>query len=199
MKHQIRHLKRRDRKLAKVIEKINLEPLMKTNNHFRHLVESIISQQLSVKAADTITTRFIKLFAKKKIAKFPTPKDILKTRKNVLRSAGISGQKASYIRNIARAKIDFKKIKQMGDEEVIVELTKIKGIGRWTAEMFLMFSLQRDDVFSCGDLGLLNGMKKVYGLRKHPSRRQVEKITAKWKPYRTLAARYLWASLDNNG
>lgn len=85
----------------------------------------------------------------------------------------------------------------MGDEDVIVDLVRVKGIGRWTAEMFLMFSLGRDDVFSYGDLGLRNAMQRLYKLKKHPTPAQAEKISAKWRPYRTLASRYLWASIDN--
>lgn len=194
MKHQIHHLKKHDKKLAEVISKVDLKSLAEVTNHFQSLVESIISQQLSVKAADTITNRFVALFPRKK---FPSPQDILKTKDSIIRSVGISGQKISYIKNIAKAELDFKEIDKMSDEEVIIELTKIKGIGQWTAEMFLMFSLQRDDVFSYGDLGLRNAMKNIYGLRKHPTIQKAEKISGAWKPYRTLACRYLWASLDN--
>lgn len=194
MHHQIRHLKKSDKKLAKVIRRIKLKPLEKSNEHFQHLVESIISQQISLKAAASITKKFIALFSGKK---FPAPKDVLAKSDRMLRAAGISGQKAAYIKNIARAELDFKKIKKMSDEEVVEELTKIKGIGRWTAEMFLMFSLGREDVFSYGDLGLLNGMVKIYGLRKLPSRKKAKEITDKWRPYRTLGSRYMWEVLDN--
>lgn len=108
--------------------------------------------------------------------------------------------KASFIKDLARkiidGTVDFKKMDAWSDEEVIEHLVRVKGIGRWTAEMFLMFSLRREDVFSYGDLGLRNAMQKIYKMKKHPTPRQAEKISEKWRPYRTLASRYLWASLE---
>ena len=117
-----------------------------------------------------------------------------------MRTAGLSGMKVNFLkdlaRHVARGSVDFKKMRRMTDEEVIGYLTRVKGIGRWSAEMFLMFSLGRPDVFSYGDLGLRNAMRNLYGLSKHPTARQAEKISAAWRPYRTLASRYLWASVD---
>jgi DNA-3-methyladenine glycosylase II len=106
-----------------------------------------------------------------------------------------------YLKDLAKHvledKIDFKKINKQSDEEVIAELTAVKGIGRWTAEMFLIFALKRPDVFSAGDLGLRNAIKKLYGLKKDPTPAQLAKIAALWSPHRSLASRYLWASLNN--
>ena len=117
-----------------------------------------------------------------------------------IRSTGPSWSKVSYIKNIARAvvsgNLDLQKINEKSDEDVIVELTKIKGIGRWTAEMFLMFTLGREDIFSYGDLGLRKGIMKLYGYKKEPTVKQMEKLTNRWKPYRTYAARILWRSLE---
>jgi DNA-3-methyladenine glycosylase II len=204
MKHAkpIEHL-RRDRVLRKVIDKISLpdhawhkDP--KAHDHFRALVVAIINQQLSGKAANTIQKRFEALFPRKK---FPSVKAVLKMSPAKMRKVGLSKMKVSFIKDLAKkiedGTVDFKKMPMWTDEEVIEHLVQVKGIGRWTAEMFLMFSLARDDVFSYGDLGLRNAMQKLYKLRKHPSPKQAEKIAAAWKPYRSLASRYLWASLDN--
>ncbi len=197
MRQKIKHLKK-DKKLAKIIGRSKLEPLKKRDNHFRSLVRAIIGQQLSVKAANTIMDRFLALFPK---TDFPTPKQILKMDKEKLRRCGLSYSKVSYIKDLAakiiNKTIDLKKVEDMPDQEVIDHLVQVKGIGRWSAEMFLIFSLAREDVFSYGDLGLRNAMKKIYGLRKHPSPETAEKISRTWKPYRSLASRYLWKSLDN--
>lgn len=191
------HLAKSDPKLAPIIARVKLKPLRKGTNHFRSLAEAIMSQQLSGKAADTIITRVRALFPKKD---FPGPKDILKISEEKLRSAGLSGMKVSFLKDLSRrtldGSLDLKNIHTMDDETVIEHLCVVKGIGRWTAEMFLMFALARPDVFSHGDLGLKNGIKKLYKLREHASLSRAEKIAEKWKPYRTYAARYLWRSND---
>jgi DNA-3-methyladenine glycosylase II len=162
---------------------------------YEGLIESIISQQLSVKAADTIFVRFLKLFKSKS---FPKPKDVLKMKDDTLRTAGISYQKISYIKSVAHAfetkQIDHKKIIKLSDEEVIAELTKIKGVGRWTAEMKLIFTLNRSDVFSIGDLGLRNAIIKLYGIS---DKKEMLKLSETWKPFRSYACWYLWRSLEN--
>lgn len=197
MNHR-RHLSQADPKLGKIISERRLVELNPHGNHFQFLVESIISQQLSVKASDTIIARFKKLFGRKK---FPTPKDILAMPVETMRAAGLSGMKVSFIKDLATKVADksirLKHLPDLANEEIVIYLTQVKGIGRWTVEMFLMFGLGRPDVFSYGDLGLKNAMKKIYKLRAHPTLKQMERISAKWKPYRTYAARYLWASLDN--
>ena len=158
------------------------------------LVESIISQQLSVKAADTIFGRFKALFGRK----FPSPKAILTMDDEKLRACGLSYAKVSYVKSVANAfvsdLIDIEKITKQSDEEVIAELTQIKGVGQWTAEMILIFTLKRPDVFSIGDLGLRNAITKLYGVI---DRKEMLKLSESWKPYRSTACWYLWRSLEN--
>jgi DNA-3-methyladenine glycosylase II len=193
----IAYLKAADPVLGIIIGQVDLRPRRRRASHFHYLVGSIISQQLSTKAADTIMTRFRALFPGRH---FPAPAEVAAVPMKKLRGVGLSNQKASYIKDlaghIATGKISFKKLRRLDDEEVIVQLTAVRGIGRWTAEMFLMFALERPDIFSYGDLGLRNALKKLYKLRASPTPRQAEKITAAWRPHRTLASRYLWASLS---
>ena len=163
---------------------------------YKALVHSIMSQQLSSKAAATIARRFVDLFG----GTFPTPAQVLAMPAERLRSAGLSGMKVSFIRDLAQRVQDgtlhLDALDTMTDEEVIAELTKVKGIGRWTAEMFLMFRLHRPDVLPVGDLGIVNAMKKAYGLRKPPTPARMMKIGESWRPYRSVACWYLWRSLD---
>lgn len=192
-----KHLSKVDTKLGELIKVVNLPVQRKSRRtHFEALVEAIVSQQLSVKAADTIFFRFVALFGK-----FPKPEQILKMKDSKLREVGLSYQKISYIKDLA-TKVLSKDLKlntlsRLDNEAVINELVKVKGIGRWTAEMFLMFSLLRPDVFSSGDLGLRNAIIKLYKLKKPPTEKQLERITKKWSPHRTTASRYLWKSLNN--
>lgn len=192
------HLSKSDPVLAAVIERTALKRRLRETDHFRSLARAIIGQQISGKAAASIRKRFAELAPKKE---FPEPRDIASMPLKKLRRIGLSRQKAGYLkdlsRKIAKGGINFRAFASASDEEVIVELTKVKGIGRWTAEMFLMFSLGRQDVFSYGDLGLQNAVKKLYRLRSHPTQKQLEKISSAWKPHRSLASRYLWASLKN--
>jgi len=161
---------------------------------YEELVESIIGQQLSGKAADTIFKRFLKIFDDK----FPRPEKLLKTDDEKLRSAGMSYSKASYIKNIAKAfkngDLDIKILKKMNDEEVIKKLTKIKGVGNWTAEMTLIFTLKREDVFSLGDAGLRRAIKNLYNIDKE---KDILELAETWKPKRSFACWYLWRSLEN--
>jgi DNA-3-methyladenine glycosylase II len=191
-----KHLQQQDKVLAKLIDQIDLSLRIPDGSYFESLVESIISQQLSVKASDTIYTRFKKLFKNERI----NPEEALNLSDDVIRATGISYQKISYIKDLAQKTIEsgivFEQFEIMTDEEIITELVKVKGIGRWTAEMFLMFAMGRPDVFSYGDLGLQNAIQRLYGLKEKPNKKQAEKIAGKWKPYRTLACRYLWKSLE---
>lgn len=192
------HLRSVDQKLAKIIDRYPLKPQKRLpRSHFEALVEAIISQQLSVKAADTIFARFVALFP---YAKFPKPEAVVTLPLSKFRQVGISGQKASYIKDLASAvvkgQLKLRSLYRLDNEQVIAELTKIKGIGRWTAEMFLMFTLRRPDVFSYGDLGLRNAIQRLYKLKNAPSEQQLESISKKWSPHRTTAARYLWKSLE---
>lgn len=203
---QAKHLSLADPILGAAISQIKIDENRKPNkNHFRSLVESIVSQQLSVKASDTIFARFVELFVKsgdiKTARSFPKPDQILKMPDTRLRKVGLSGSKVKYIKDLAKKvhekEVQLNRLHKMSDEEVIEHLVQVKGIGRWTGEMFLMFSLARPDIFSHGDLGLRNAIKKLYGFKEAPTTKQIEKIVTKWSPYRTLASRYLWRSLDN--
>ena len=191
------HFEVADKILFDVIPAIKPFTIEKSDKLFLSLVESIISQQLSVKAGDTIVKRFLALFPTENI----TPEAVLSTPRETLRSVGMSWSKADYVHNISRAfvekQLDLANLDNFSDEEIIIELTKIKGIGQWTAEMFLMFTMAREDVFSYGDVGLQNAIQKLYKLKEKPTKKQMEKISKKWTPYRTYAARILWRSLDN--
>lgn len=168
----------------------------KSSDYFKNLCREIIGQQLSGKVADIIFDRFEKLFQKKLV----TPKRVLSLSEEILRGTGMSWSKTRFILDLAQKVIStlvpLDTLDQLPDHEVIGELTKVKGIGPWTAEMFLMFTLGREDVFSFGDLGLRRAIQKLYGFKKEPSIKQMEKIVTKWKPYRTYAARILWRSSD---
>lgn len=172
--------------------------LTKSNDIFFSLVESIISQQLSVKASNTIVHRFLSLFPDKKV----TPQQTLVLSREQLRLVGMSWNKADYVQNIARAitekKLDIANLDSLSEEEVTTQLTQIKGIGKWTAEMFLMFTLGREDIFSVGDVGLQNAIQKLYKIKKKPTVKQLITISNKWKPYRTYACRILWMYKDNS-
>ena len=181
--------------LGKIIDKVGDYSLKRRNHHFAVLVESIISQQLATKAAEAIFRRFTKLYPK-----FPTATQILATRKSKLRKSGISGMKIDYLKDLARnieeGKLKIKSLPKMSDEQVIEQLTQIKGIGRWTAEMFLIFSLGRQDVLPVHDLGLRKGVQFAFSLSQLPKPKEVEKLGERWKPYRSIATWYLWKSLQ---
>jgi len=165
------------------------------NGLFAELAESIVSQQLSVKAADTIWGRF-KLLVDSKV----TPKKVLALDVEKMRAVGLSYQKAGYLQSIAAAvtngEIDLGSLHKLPDDQVAAELVKLKGVGPWTAEMFLMFTLGRPDVFSFLDLGLLRGFEKAYG-KAGVTRADMEPVVAKWAPYRTYAAMALWRHKDS--
>ena len=186
---------KQDPNLAKIIEHVGDYQIKKRNNHFAVLVESIISQQLAGAAAEAIFTRFKKLYTK-----FPTASQILDTKDAKLRSVGLSGMKVKYLKDLAQkiedGKLRIRSVSKMTDDEVIEHLTQVKGIGRWTAEMFLIFSLGRLDVLPTGDLGLRKGVQMAFSLSELPKPKEVEKIGMRWKPYRSVATWYLWKSLQ---
>jgi DNA-3-methyladenine glycosylase II len=190
------HFKKSDPILYKASIAIEFQEINPVANHFLKLVRSIIGQQLSVKAASTIFSRFEKLFPKEKI----TPERILKMDKEKIRSCGVSYSKIEYIKDLSKKvvdkNLDLANIDTLDNKTVIEKLTMVKGIGPWSAEMFLMFSLARPDVFSTGDLGLKNAIKKLYKIDKI-SNEDLITISAKWSPYRTYACMILWQSLDN--
>jgi DNA-3-methyladenine glycosylase II len=162
---------------------------------FQEIVESIIGQQLSLKAASTIADRFVVLFS----GSFPTPQQILEMDREKMRAVGMSYAKIDYIKSVAEAflkgDISAEKLKSLSDDEITEELTKLKGIGPWTAEMILIFTLNRPDIFSIGDAGLKRAIYKLYGLTKPE---EILKLSESWKPHRSTAAWYLWRSLENN-
>lgn len=186
---------KQDPNLVKIIERIGDYQIKKRNNHFAVLVESIISQQLASAAAEAIFARFKKLYPK-----FPTADHILNTKDAKLRSVGLSSMKVEYLKDLAQkiedGKLKMRNLSKMNDNEIIEHLTQVKGIGRWTAEMFLIFSLGRLDVFPTGDLGLRKGVQMAFSLSELPKPKEVEEIGERWKPYRSVATWYLWKSLQ---
>lgn len=204
-KKQEAYLAERDPVLGAVIARITLKPLRRatdpggtsTTAYFQTLVTSIIGQQISLAAASSIARRVHEHFEGS-----PTPEQLLDAPHESLRSLGLSNSKVIYLKDLALhvsdGRLDLDHVATLSDEEVVRELVAVKGIGPWTAEMFLMFSLRREDVFSYGDVGLINAMIRLYRLRKPPSKVRLQRIVNRWAPYRTLAARYLWASLSEN-
>ncbi len=192
------HFKKQDPLLHSFAVKITVIKILKPENpknYFLALCDAIAGQQLSGKAADAIFARFKTLYPKG-----VAPKAVFDTKHEKLRAAGMSNAKARYLRNLAEAvvngKLHLDNLSNLSDEEVKKQLIQVKGIGPWTAEMFLMFTLGRPDIFSHGDLGLRKGLKKIYGFKKFPSIRTVERITKKWSPYKTYASMILWKSLE---
>jgi DNA-3-methyladenine glycosylase II len=198
MEHII-HLSK-DKKLKKIIEQQPMYLLSKRKNVHLHLCSSIMSQQLNTKVADILYKRFISLYN----TKIPTAQQILDTPFETLRAIGLSNAKVNYIHNVCRFFIEEKitdtALHKMSNEELIIYLSKIKGVGQWTVEMILMFTLGREDVFALDDLGIQQSVAKLYGLdasNKKLLKDKMIKISEKWKPYRTYACRYLWDWKDN--
>ncbi len=191
----------KDRKLKKLLETHPSHQLKKRRNICTYLCASIMSQQLSTKVADVIYRRFLALYNDKE----PSPQQIIDMPFDTLRSIGLSNAKTNYVKNVARFEIDFgmsaAKLNKMSNEEVIEYLTQIKGVGRWTVEMLLMFALGREDVFAVDDLGIQNAMIKLYKLDnsdKKLLKEKLIKISDKWNPYRTYACLHLWQWKDNS-
>ena len=186
----------KDKKLKKIISSVGECKLKTISNPFEALIEAIITQQISDSAGKSISLKFKNLFG----TTYPTPTDIINSSTNEIKSVGLSRMKAEYIFDISKLivdkKLNFKIFKKMSDDEVISELIKIRGIGKWTAEMYLIFGLGRLDVFPLGDLGLINGIKKLYGL-ENPTNTEILKITNKWIPYRTIGTWYIWKGVKN--
>jgi DNA-3-methyladenine glycosylase II len=196
-KEALLHLQK-DKKLAALIKQVEIKVPKPAKNLYPVLIGSIVSQQLSVKAAATIHSRFLDLFQDK----YPHPEKVLKLKDEQMRNAGLSFQKLNYIRNIAKFSqensFEHKVISKMSDEEIIAHLTQIKGVGKWTVEMLLMFALARPDVMPYDDLGIQNGIKLVYGLKSEGKvlKADMEKISKRWSPYRSYACLYLWKYKD---
>jgi len=196
----IAHLSK-DKKFKKLIDIKKPYKLKKRKNIHNYLCASIMSQQLSTKVADVIHQRFLNLFDSAN----PTPEQILAMPFDTLRAIGLSNAKTNYVRNVAQFAIekgiDHKHLNKLSNEEVIEYLTQIKGVGRWTTEMLLMFALGREDVFAIDDLGVQNAMIKLYKLDKSDKKKLREdllRISQKWSPYRTYACIHLWRWKDNS-
>ena len=200
LKEAAEYLARTDAQLAPIIARAGLPTIVPNKNYYQALVESIISQQLSVKAAATIQKRFLELFPGDE---FPTPGQILEKDIEELRSVGLSRQKGTYIQDLAvkvlEETVRFNHLDALTNDEVIKELTSIKGVGVWTVHMFLMFCMGRMDVLPTGDLGIKNGMYALYDLKEKPTPEEMETLAKvyKWHPYETVASWYVWHSLDN--
>src|SRR5689334_8598670 len=195
----VRHLKKVDPVLARVIESVGpcRLPIRREGTHFQALARSIVFQQLSGKAAGTIHGRFAALFP----SDGPEPASLLEFSDAQLRGVGLSRQKIAYLRDLANKVVSgglpLDEVDRMDDDELIAHLVQVKGIGRWTAQMFLMFRLGRRNVLPELDLGIQNAIRRAYGKRKRPSPKQVRAIGAKWSPHSTVACWYLWRSLEN--
>ena len=194
----LNHLRGADPVMARLIRRVGpcrFGPIT-DHTHFYHLVRAIVYQQLSWKAAATIHRRVIALFD----SETPDPAEVAAAKEPRLRSAGLSRQKAAYIRDLARrvhtGDVPLGEIASLPDDEVIATLTRVKGIGVWSAQMFLMFRLGRPDVLPVLDLGIRKGVQLTYRLRSLPTPQRVQKIGAPWSPWSTIASWYLWRSLD---
>lgn len=197
-KKAVRALRRADPKLARVIAAAGPCTLAPTTwTPFQALLRSIVYQQLSGKAAQTILGRVVALFP----GEFPTPHQILGARDEALRGAGLSHNKVRAVRDLAEktlAKVvpDRAALAHMDDEQIIEQCTLVRGVGRWTVEMMLMFHLGRPDVLPVADLGIQKGAMRVYGLRKLPSAERLEKLAEAWRPWRTVGSWYMWRAVE---
>jgi DNA-3-methyladenine glycosylase II len=195
MRKAITHLKKSDPILAAVIVRTGVYRMRYNPPEFHTLAEAVVYQQLNGKAALTIFKRFAALAGDPVM-----PEGILKLTDAQLRSVGLSRQKSSYLKDMAgrasRGELDFTRLSKMTDDEVITHLTQVKGVGVWTAHMFLMFALRRPNVLPTGDFGIRLAIKKLYKKRKMPKPEVMTKIAKPWEPYRSVACWYLWRSLD---
>ncbi len=197
--HARRHLMRADPVMAAIVKAHGACGLAAraSEPRLRALTRALVAQQLSVKAAHTIFQRFLALFP---ADGFPAPERILEVPAARLREVGLSWRKAEYLHDLCRRTLDgslpLERLDEMSDEEVTTALTAVKGIGRWTAEMILIFQLGRPDILPLDDVGLLRAARQAYGLRKRPTPGQFTRMGEKWRPYRSIACWYLWAELD---
>lgn len=195
----INFLQHSDQVLGQLIEQIGpckLDSSQQNGDLFSSLSRAILSQQLSTKAAAAIHRRFLQLYPEP----FPSALDILNTPEEVLRNVGVSRPKISYLKDLATKVLSglptLEELEVMDDESIILTLTQVKGIGRWTVQMLLIFRMNRADVLPVDDLGIRAGIRKAYVLDELPSKQTVERLGQKWKPYRTIASWYLWRSLE---
>jgi DNA-3-methyladenine glycosylase II len=190
-------LRKLDPEMTPLLDAFQMEDLQPETDYYRSLTRAIIYQQLSGKAAKTISDRFVALYKEKK---YPSPKDVLKTDHEILRSVGLSNAKAKYIKNISEAfldgSVDHQNLGSLSDDDIMNQLVSIKGVGPWTAQMFLMFTLNRPDIFPTGDLGVQKGFQQYFKLKELPSPKIMEKRSQKWKPHRTVASLFFWKVVD---
>jgi DNA-3-methyladenine glycosylase II len=195
MKEAIDHLKRSDPILSEIIDRVGEYQIGFRNPDFESLARSIVYQQLTGKVASVIFGRLLKA-----VGGQLSPENVLKLRPSRMRTLGLSAQKTAYIRDLARHTRDgllvFEELSALPDTEVIERLTQVKGIGTWTAHMFLIFTLRRPDVLPTGDLGIRSAIRKAYGMAELPAPAEMETIAASWRPYCSVASWYLWRSLD---
>jgi 3-methyladenine DNA glycosylase/8-oxoguanine DNA glycosylase len=205
MRHAVRHLKKSDPVLSAIIERLGTFRMEYDDPSFEAMARSIVFQQLAGKAAATIFARFSNACAGRRAGNPDTPfqmtpASVLALTDEEMRACGLSRQKISYLRDLAArtqaGEIDFAHIAQMPEEEVVERLTRVKGIGVWSAHMFLMFALRHPDIMPTGDFGIRAAVKKHYRKRKLPTPAQLLKLSQPWRPYRSVACWYLWRSLD---
>ena len=197
IKKAVKYLRQSDPELIPLLDAFKIQDLQPETDYFKSLTRSIVYQQLSGKAAKTISDRFILLYKDKS---YPTPVDVINIDHEKLRSVGLSNSKAQYIKNIAHAFLDnpdtYDSLEKMDDQDIIDTLITIKGVGPWTAQMFLMFTLNRPDVFPVTDLGVQKGFKHYYKLSEMPTPGQMLKKSEQWAPYRTVVSLYFWRLLE---
>lgn len=197
MTHALTHLQAADPRLGALIERVGPYVQEFSQPVFASLARSIVFQQLSTKVAATIYGRL-----QAALAPLPVEAEgVLRLKPEEMRAFGFSNAKVAYVRSLAEktldGTVDFDKLLEMPDREVIAHLTQVKGVGEWTAQMFLMFALRRPDVLPCADLGIRTAMKNVYRMRELPKPVRMEKVARPWRPYASVACWYLWRSLDN--
>lgn len=191
----LKHLAVADARLEDIIKSVGAYEIKLQKDPFHSLVESIIYQQPAGSAADAIFRRFVKIYGS-----FPRSARLLATKDSKLRAAGLSGRKIEYLKDLSArvsdGRLKLSQLPKLPDDQVIDQLLQVKGIGRWTAEMFLIFSLGRQDVLPVGDLGLRKAVQKAYSLEELPSPEIIYNIAKPWKPYRSIATWYMWKSLE---
>ncbi|MBI5427754.1 MAG: DNA-3-methyladenine glycosylase 2 family protein [Nitrospinae bacterium] len=192
----LEHFEKRDPAIARIVREFGPLRLTRNKRYFYVLCKAIIAQQISTRAADSITARFAALFD----GKSPAPACVFPLPDETLRAIGLSRQKTAYLKDLSRKFMDGSvrphRLPYLTNEEVIDRLTAVHGIGRWTAEMFLIFSLNRLDVLPVGDLGLRTALKNIYRMRTLPSPQRIRAMGEKWRPYQTVATWYAWRTLD---
>lgn len=192
------HLQKVDPKIVEVLDTLDINDWLEdreVDDHFINLTRNIISQQLALRAAQTIYTRFIELTGRN-----VSPHIVLELPEQSMRDVGLSWAKVKYVKDLAQktisGEINLVNLENLSNDEVVTELTKVKGIGKWTAEMFLLFTLGREDIFSYGDLGLRKGFEKLYKI-ENPSNDDIRLVVEKWAPYQSYGSISLWHFLDN--